>query len=39
MSAIGSIQDLYERRGGITGLSTGFELTRQDDGRHAQRRK
>lgn len=35
MTAIGSIQDLYERRGGITGLPTGFEaFDKMTDGMH-----
>src|SRR5439155_895927 len=35
MAAIGSIQDLYERRGGITGLPTGFEdFDKMTDGLH-----
>ncbi len=35
MEAIGSIQDLYERRGGITGLSTGLaKLDEMTDGLH-----
>ncbi len=36
MSAISSIQDLYERRGGITGLATGLaDLDKMTDGLHA----
>lgn len=36
MDAIESIEKLYERRGGITGLSTGFtELDRMTNGLHA----
>ncbi len=36
MSAISSIQDLYERRGGITGLPTGLaNLDQMTDGLHA----
>jgi replicative DNA helicase len=35
MAAINSIQDLYERRGGITGLPTGFaDLDKMLDGLH-----
>jgi len=35
MAAIGAIQDLYERRGGITGLPTGFpDLDKMTDGLH-----
>lgn len=35
MGAIGAIQDLYERRGGITGLPTGFSaLDKMTDGLH-----
>ena len=35
MAAIGAIQDLYERRGGITGLATGFvDLDKMTDGLH-----
>jgi replicative DNA helicase len=37
MAAIGSIQDLYERRGGITGLPTGLpDLDKMTDGLHRQ---
>ena len=36
MAAIGAIQDLYERRGGITGLETGFaDFDKMTDGLHA----
>ncbi|MEP6699300.1 MAG: replicative DNA helicase [Verrucomicrobiota bacterium] len=36
MEAIDSIEKLYERKGGITGISTGFaELDRMTDGMHA----
>jgi len=36
MAAISSIQDLYERRGGITGLPTGLaDLDKMTDGLHA----
>ena len=35
MEAIGSIQDLYERKGGITGLATGFpDFDKMTDGLH-----
>ncbi len=35
MSAVSAIQDLYERRGGITGLATGFaDLDKMTDGLH-----
>ena len=35
MEAIGSIHELYERRGGITGLSTGFaDFDKMTDGLH-----
>ena len=35
MAAIGSIQDLYERRGGITGLATGLaDFDKMTDGLH-----
>ncbi len=35
MAAISSIQDLYERRGGITGLATGFtDFDKMTDGLH-----
>ncbi|MHA3775291.1 replicative DNA helicase [Verrucomicrobiota bacterium sgz303538] len=37
MEAIASIQDLYERRGGITGIPTGFaDLDKMTDGLHRQ---
>ena len=36
MEAIEAIEKLYERRGGITGISTGFvELDRMTNGLHA----